>query len=99
MKAVVQDFINLRNPQSLQEYDRALRELIQHLVLLGLWRAGFFEHAAFYGGTALRILRESSTPRYCRFLSRFLFRYALYRCPICLPEKCTVFSLDDGRTE
>ena len=56
MKAVVQDFIDARNPQSLQEYDRALRELIQHLVLLGLWRAGFFEHAAFYGGTALRIL-------------------------------------------
>jgi predicted nucleotidyltransferase component of viral defense system len=24
--------------------------------LLGLWRARFFEHAAFYGGTALRIL-------------------------------------------
>lgn len=58
MKAVVQDFIDLRNPQSLQEYDRALRELIQHLVLLGLWRAGFFEHAVFYGGTALRILHH-----------------------------------------
>jgi predicted nucleotidyltransferase component of viral defense system len=58
MKTVVQDFIDLRNPKSLQEYDRVLRELIQHLVLLGLWRAGFFEHAAFYGGTALRILHE-----------------------------------------
>ncbi len=45
MKAVVQDLIDVRNPQSFQEYDRALRELIQHLVLLGLWRAGFFESA------------------------------------------------------
>ncbi|TVQ21848.1 MAG: nucleotidyl transferase AbiEii/AbiGii toxin family protein [Spirochaetaceae bacterium] len=62
MKAVVQDFIDLRNPESLQEYDRALRELIQHIVLLGLWRAGFFEHAAFYGGTALRILH--TLPRF-----------------------------------
>ena len=56
MKTVVQDFIDVRNPRSLQEYDRALRELIQHLVLFGLWRAGFFDRAAFYGGTALRVL-------------------------------------------
>lgn len=35
---------------------RALREIIQECALLGLWRAKFFEHAAFYGGTALRIL-------------------------------------------
>jgi len=35
---------------------RALREIIQECALLGLWRAKFFEQAAFYGGTALRIL-------------------------------------------
>jgi len=34
----------------------ALREVIQELALLGLWRGKFFERAAFYGGTALRIL-------------------------------------------
>jgi predicted nucleotidyltransferase component of viral defense system len=34
----------------------ALREILQEVALLGLWRAKFFEHAAFYGGTALRIL-------------------------------------------
>jgi len=34
----------------------ALREILQELALLGLWRAKFFEHAAFYGGTALRVL-------------------------------------------
>jgi len=34
----------------------ALREVLQSLALLGLWRAKFFEHVAFYGGTALRIL-------------------------------------------
>jgi len=34
----------------------ALRELLQSLALLGLWRAKFFEHVAFYGETALRIL-------------------------------------------
>ncbi len=34
----------------------ALREILQEIVLLGLSRAGFFNHALFYGGTALRIL-------------------------------------------
>ena len=34
----------------------ALREVLQSLALLGLWRAKFFNHTAFYGGTALRIL-------------------------------------------
>lgn len=29
------------------------------IALLGLWRSKFFEHAAFYGGTALRILYGS----------------------------------------
>lgn len=38
------------------DYTRALREIFQELALLGLWRGKFFENAAFYGGTALRIL-------------------------------------------
>lgn len=33
-----------------------VREILQQTALLGLERHGFFEHAAFYGGTALRIL-------------------------------------------
>lgn len=36
--------------------ERAVREILQEIALLGLWRGKFFEHAAFYGGTALRIL-------------------------------------------
>ena len=38
------------------DYVRALREILQEIALLGLWRSKFFEKAAFYGGTALRIL-------------------------------------------
>ncbi len=38
--------------------ENALKEIIQHLALLGLWRAKFFQHAAFYGGTALRIFYD-----------------------------------------
>lgn len=39
-----------------EDYVRALREILQELALLGLWRGKFFEHGAFYGGTSLRIL-------------------------------------------
>lgn len=42
--------------QTRDEYAGALREILQQLALLGLWRSKFFEHAAFYGGTALRVL-------------------------------------------
>ena len=35
---------------------RALREIMQEIALLGLWRSKFFENAAFYGGTAVRVL-------------------------------------------
>lgn len=44
-----------RECRSLQEQEQALREILQEIALVGLWRGKFFEHAAFYGGTALRI--------------------------------------------
>ncbi|MCC5831455.1 MAG: nucleotidyl transferase AbiEii/AbiGii toxin family protein [Chlamydiales bacterium] len=43
---------------SLQDYRNAIKEIVQEIALLGLWRAKFFEKAAFYGGTALRILHQ-----------------------------------------
>jgi len=42
--------------QNAAQYRRNLKDLIQKLCLLGLWRGSFFEHAAFYGGTALSML-------------------------------------------
>lgn len=39
-----------------RDYLNALKEIIQEIALLGLWRAKFYEKAAFYGGSALRIL-------------------------------------------
>ena len=41
---------------SQQDYINALKEIFQEIALLGLWRAKFFEKAAFYGGSSLRIL-------------------------------------------
>lgn len=34
----------------------ATYEVMQHVVLAGLYRGGFFDHAAFYGGTCLRMI-------------------------------------------
>lgn len=34
---------------------RASHEVMQQIALAGLYRGGFFDHAAFYGGTCLRI--------------------------------------------
>ena len=42
--------------RGVSDYENALREIFQELALLGLWRGKFFEKAAFYGGTALRVL-------------------------------------------
>jgi predicted nucleotidyltransferase component of viral defense system len=39
-----------------REYTNALKEIFQEIALLGLWRSKFYEKAAFYGGTALRIM-------------------------------------------
>lgn len=44
------------SPASAEDYENAFKEIIQEIALLGLWRTKFFERAAFYGGTALRIL-------------------------------------------
>ncbi len=42
-------------PDTMPQIDK-LREILQQAALLGLARHHFFQHAVFYGGTALRIL-------------------------------------------
>ena len=41
---------------TIHDHENALKEIIQEIVLLGLWRSKFYEKAVFYGGSALRIL-------------------------------------------
>ena len=36
--------------------ENALKEIVQEIMLFALWKADFFEVAAFQGGTSLRIL-------------------------------------------
>lgn len=56
MNNLLKQLISKPLPDSENELLKLLRESLQSLALFGLWRSNFFEHAAFYGGTALRIL-------------------------------------------
>lgn len=55
MNQALKDMLEAYQPATPTDYQNAAREVVQEIALLGLWRGGFFEHAAFYGGTALRI--------------------------------------------
>ena len=56
MHDAIRSMLKRYDCQTRDDHVNALREILQELALLGLWRAKFFEHAAFYGGTALRVL-------------------------------------------
>lgn len=53
---MIKEWLDSYKPANKAEALSALREIMQEIALAGLQRAGFFEKAAFYGGTALRIL-------------------------------------------
>lgn len=55
MDDAIRSMIDKRRPRDEADWDRALREVLQEAALAGLWRRGFFDQAAFYGGTALRL--------------------------------------------
>ncbi len=56
MNSLIRSILPDPMPKTADGMVNAVREIMQSLALLGLWRAKFFEHTAFYGGTSLRIL-------------------------------------------
>lgn len=52
---MIVSWIDQYKPKSEEQLVSALREIMQEIALAGLYRAGFFKEAAFYGGTCLRI--------------------------------------------
>lgn len=80
------------------DYRNALKEIIQELSLFGLWRHKFFEHAAFYGGTALRILhglnRFSEDLDFSLISSNPAFQLASYENGIRLELEAFGFTLE-----
>lgn len=55
MHDAIRSMVDKRAPKDEVEWNRALREVLQEAALAGLWRSKFFDKAAFYGGTALRL--------------------------------------------
>jgi predicted nucleotidyltransferase component of viral defense system len=57
-------------PKDALEEGQAIKEILQEVALYSLWRGGFFDIAAFQGGTSLRILH--SLPRFSEDLDFIL---------------------------
>lgn len=55
MNNTIEAMLAKYNPQTNEERENAVKEIIQEIALAGLSRGGFFDKAAFYGGTCLRI--------------------------------------------
>lgn len=55
MNSTIEEMLKYYQTNNLTDKKNAMKEIIQEIVLCGLSRAGFFNRAAFYGGTALRI--------------------------------------------
>lgn len=52
---MISEWLGEYNPQTEEDVLSAIREIMQEITLAALSRTDFFERAAFYGGTALRI--------------------------------------------
>ena len=55
MNNIIEQMLSTYEIKNINDEINALKEIIQELILSGLSRGGFFNEAAFYGGTALRI--------------------------------------------
>ena len=55
MKSVLNNMLAKYEIKNTTDEINAMKEIIQEIVICGLSRGGFFDEAAFYGGTALRI--------------------------------------------
>ena len=52
---MIKEWLGTYTIKNTEDATNALREIMQEIALAGLERSGFYEEAAFYGGTALRI--------------------------------------------
>ena len=70
MIEIIQQRLDTYKASNPVEEEQATKEIIQEVALYALWRAGFFEVAAFQGGTSLRILHD--LPRFSEDLDFML---------------------------
>lgn len=55
MNSIIEQMLAQHPSATQNDKKNSIKEVVQEIVLCGLARAGFFQKAAFYGGTALRI--------------------------------------------
>lgn len=55
LNSIISQMLDNRKLDTKLDYYNALKEVVQDIALCALAETDFFEHAAFYGGTALRI--------------------------------------------
>ena len=55
MNRILEEMLEKYHPLNIKDETNAIKEILQEIVLSGLSRGGFFNEAAFYGGSALRI--------------------------------------------
>ena len=55
MNSILEEMISKYAPNNNKERENAVKEVLQEIALAGLSRGDFFEKAAFYGGTCLRV--------------------------------------------
>ena len=55
MNNILKNMLNKYEIKDTYDEINAIKEIIQEIVICGLSRGEFFNEAAFYGGTALRI--------------------------------------------
>lgn len=55
---IFDEMVETLHPRNKAEKESAQQEVMQQIALYGLYRGGFFDHAAFYGGTCLRIFHN-----------------------------------------
>jgi len=67
---LIQERLRSYAPANRLEEENATKEILQEVALYALWRADFFEHAVFQGGTSLRILH--GLPRFSEDLDFML---------------------------
>lgn len=70
MIKLIQEKLAAYKPANQLEEEHAVKEILQEIALYGLWRGGFFQYAAFQGGTSLRILH--GMPRFSEDLDFIL---------------------------
>ena len=55
MNTIIDQMLSQHSAETPGDKKNSIKEVVQEIILCGLSRAGFFQTAAFYGGTALRI--------------------------------------------